>query len=195
MTQPAPSDLQTNEMAEMKSILSELMELKRDARAAEEKRTAAEAEMVEREKTIRQGRYKVSQQDGAGRDTWSENEYEEEGDMDEDDYNPYEEDDEDPVTSISMNDHLIALKLCISSQEETTPLPTTAQPASFSTFRAPALPKPGPEEAVAMPTTTVAMAAKLKQRQEFKLEKGLQEGALLTQLEEYYKKVKKPVAI
>ena len=67
--QPAPSDLQTNEMAEMKSILSELMELIRNARAAEEKRTAAEAEMVEREKTVKQGQYKVGQQDGVGRDT------------------------------------------------------------------------------------------------------------------------------
>ena len=46
--QLAPSDLQTSEMAEMKSILSELMELKRDARAAEEKRITAEAEIAER---------------------------------------------------------------------------------------------------------------------------------------------------
>ena len=47
---------------------------------------------------------------------------------------------------------------------------------------------------MATPTTTIATAAKPKQRRELKLEKGLQEGALLTQLEEYYKKVKKPVA-
>ena len=46
--QPALSDLQTNQMAEMKSILSELMELKRDARAAEEKRMTAETEIAER---------------------------------------------------------------------------------------------------------------------------------------------------
>ena len=88
-----------------------------------------------------------------------------------DDYNPYEMDDEDSVTSISMNDHLSALKLGISSQEKTTPLQTMAQPAPFSTFQAPAPPKPGPEEAVATPTTTVATAAKPKQRWEFKRRK------------------------
>ena len=50
------------------------------------------------------------------------------------------------------------------------------------------------EGAVVMPTTTVPTATKPKQRQEFKLVTGLQEGALLTQLQEYYKNVMKPVA-
>ena len=36
-TQTTPSDMQTNQMGEMKSILAELMELKQDARAAEDK--------------------------------------------------------------------------------------------------------------------------------------------------------------
>ena len=45
-----------------------------------------------------------------------------------------------------------------------------------------------------MPTTTIAIATKPKLRHEFKLETELQEGALLTQLQEYYKRVNKPMA-
>ena len=70
-----------------------------DAHAAEEKRKAAEVEMAEREKTVMQGPDKVGQQDKACRDTWGENKHEE-CDMDEGDFNPYEEEDENSVITL-----------------------------------------------------------------------------------------------
>ena len=78
---------------------------------------------------------------------------------------------------------------------------TTQSP--FSSYKAPALPREVPAEVAVTPTTTstitveptVVAPIKMKARREFKLESGLHEGALLTELQVVYKKVKKEVKI
>ena len=65
----------------------------------------------------------------------------------------HEEEDEDSVKSLSMNEHLSALKLGFGSHELRKPTEMVAHPVPFSTFHAPDMPSAGTEEAVVIPTT------------------------------------------
>ena len=116
----------------------------------------------------------------------------------------YEDDDEDSVTSINMNEQLNILKAGCAQpegQQAAETKETTQSP--FSSFKAPALARKEPAEVTVTPTTTSTMTVeptvvapiKTKTHREFNLESGLHEGALLTELQEVYKKVMKAVTL
>ena len=118
-----------------------------------------------------------------------------------------EEEDDSSLGSYNAQEQLIQLRLGIAAEKserlttEVTeggkPQAEATQKQPFSAFRAPPKPKPQPAAAAGTPTTTakaVETNATPKPRRVFKLATGLQEGKLLTELQEVYKKVKKPVA-
>ena len=206
-TVPGSSEQLPADMAEFKTMFAELKELREEAREKERKREEQDAALT---KTVKDGGEMAGDRNpgyssGACGDIYDD-EMEQDGEEYTQSYSQpysqdYEDDDEESVTSINMDEQLNILKAACAKPKSQQAGETKETLSPFSSFKAPALPKEGPAEVTGTPTTTntstagasVGAPARTKTRREFKLESGLHEGALLTELQKVYKNVKKAV--
>ena len=199
------SNSSKEEFSDFKRMYAEMIVMREEAKTFRESAEQFRATSQDEQGRMMEGATGVSQEG------WQENM--EEQDWYEDQGMEEDEESESSDSVYNTGDHLEALRFGFASTTlnehvESKTIDTQQQKAltvlsPFSGFRAPPRPKPLPVEAAAAaaggPTTigkSGALAAPVtaKPRRVFTLAAGLQEGKLLTELQEVYKKVKKPVA-